>query len=60
MASCSEGYYGRTSDRTCQLCNSNCKSCNTPDEPSKCLTCSEPNFLEGAQCVEKCPKGKYG
>ena len=36
---CPSTKYGRQSDMSCQPCDSNCKTCTTPDGPSVCISC---------------------
>ena len=57
---CISGEYGKTEDRICYPCTSDCTTCQTPDKPSKCLSCTSPFYFDIATntCNNNvCPTG---
>ena len=61
---CPDGYWGDTTDNTCQLCYQgsispySCATC-TAGADNNCLTCNTGAYLHNNQCIYPCPAGFY-
>ncbi|XP_033634052.1 scavenger receptor cysteine-rich type 1 protein M130-like isoform X1 [Asterias rubens] len=57
LEDCGQGYYA-TSEKVCEHCNSECKTCS--DSPTHCTSCTDLMFLSNDTCISNCPAGRYG
>ena len=59
-SSCPASNYFVDGSNQCQLCNSNCNTCQTT--ATYCLSCSGNSYLSSNSnsCVDECPSGYYG
>ena len=64
LASCPKGFYGRSSDNTCQPCISGCSACTDYGLSfcSECTTVSSTAYYKhigDTVCSTSCPNGQY-
>lgn len=57
LASCPQGTYANTTAGSCDVCASQCLSCE--GSPSFCLTCVSPYLLFESSCLLGCPSALY-
>ncbi|KAL4499147.1 hypothetical protein ABPG72_017049 [Tetrahymena utriculariae] len=60
-SSCPVGKWTNQTKQSCELCDLNCKACDTASK-SNCTSCVSPLFLDknSKKCVETCPSKYFG
>ena len=64
LQNCPTGYYGESSNSTCEPCSDGCKTCDGPMNTS-CLTCQDFNgsayyrWANETTCGTECPQGQF-
>ncbi|KAL4482623.1 hypothetical protein ABPG73_021283 [Tetrahymena malaccensis] len=60
-SNCPPGKWTNTTTKKCELCDSNCKSCDVTSK-SNCTSCNSPQFLDktSSLCVNTCPSKYFG
>ena len=66
LSSCPTGYWGRSSDWTCQQCYTNfgpthypCSTCSAGNAYNQCTSCSSEYSLYSGECLSSCPTGYW-
>ena len=54
VTTCSEGYYGHTTQRKCLKCHESCRTCADGTSPDSCTSCPDTKYLFNGTCVDEC------
>ncbi|EDK31890.2 hypothetical protein TTHERM_00143839 (macronuclear) [Tetrahymena thermophila SB210] len=56
VQTCPSGYFGNTTNNTCQQCDPTCLTCT--QSSTQCTSCAYYRQLQGTQCVDFCPSNQ--
>ncbi|KAL4473179.1 hypothetical protein ABPG72_015560 [Tetrahymena utriculariae] len=74
LSTCPDRYIPNESTQICEKCHESCYTCKHPsnfltklkkflpnkkDDENECISCLNTLYLNGSQCLEKCPDKKY-